>query len=188
LEVGIFEQFLSQPFNTYGDFSTTTLGKQIWAETEPYGITLQAAPDAIWTPSPLGENDLPIITLAHQVYNKKGATIINRCRLYLNVISMYDFFIYDGSHIHPSFFQGEPPPSHRPLIHLPAYPRPPKAYWKLWTHFLSVHVTAYRQSIQFQWNTAIPPNYTVTLYRHWTLFKLYRFVDGEKEEFAFHPV
>jgi hypothetical protein len=150
LEVGVFKQFFSQPFETFGHLTTRTLGTQIWRETEPRGIQLRAAENAIWTPKSQGISDIPIITLALQVYNKKGANMIIRCRLYLNVILIYDLYTYDGRQIHPAFLNNTLPPSLQPTIQWLAYPKPPKHYWSLWAQFIHLHVNCYQSSFQFQ--------------------------------------
>jgi hypothetical protein len=188
LEIGIFGQFLAQSYESYGFLATLTLGTQIWQETEPNGIRLQAAPSAIWTPSPQGVHDLPIIELAKQVYNKKGVIMINRCRLYLNIISIYDLYLYDGSIIHPSYLKQEYPPSRLPTAHWPAYPKPPKSYWVLWAHFLHGPVSTYRNTHTFQWNTASSPNYKTIFFRHRSSLKLYRILGNDVSEFSIRRV
>lgn len=63
LEIGIFNQFLAEPYDKYGSLASPTLCTQIWRETEPFGLQLRASPEAIWTPSHQGHNDIPIIDL-----------------------------------------------------------------------------------------------------------------------------
>ncbi len=41
IEVGLFTPFFQAPYKLYGFLATKTLTKQIWAETEPYGLTLR---------------------------------------------------------------------------------------------------------------------------------------------------
>jgi len=183
MEVGIFQQFLSQSFNKYGKFAALTLGTQMWKETEPFGLQLCAAPEAMWTHQPQGTGDIPIIDLAIQVYNQKGANMINRCRFYLNLISIYDLYVYDGSRIHPSYIHREYPPSRIPLAQWPSYPKPPKHYWILWNHFLHFHVPAYRSSIQFQWNTLSQPNYANIFFRHRQRLSIFRVVAEDVSEY-----
>jgi hypothetical protein len=116
------------------------MGVQIWSDTEPFGLVLHLSPPTIWLPSSLGIDDIPLMDIATKAYNSKGSAFINRCQLFLQVISLYDILSYDLMDIHPSFKQGERPPLHQPTIHWLDFPRPPKNYWQLWYHFLHMHV------------------------------------------------
>jgi hypothetical protein len=69
------------------------------------------------------------------VYNPKGSAMINRCRLYLQAISLYDILTYDLHGIHPSYKQGECPPSRHSTIHWPNNPKPPKIIGSSGTNF-----------------------------------------------------
>jgi hypothetical protein len=178
LEIGTFGQFLSESYHSYGHLGSLTLGTQIWRETEPLGITLRATPSATWTPSAVGVGDIPIMELAIQVYNSRGTIMINRCRLYLNVISIYDLLVYGGSKIHPSFLQREYPPSRHSTISWPSYPCPPKSYWQLWSHIIHCHVTPYCKSQSIQWFPKISATYVNIFFRHHSNFKLYKFDSG----------
>jgi hypothetical protein len=122
--VGVFNQFLSSSFIQYGHLATTTFLVKIWSESEPHGIKLHASKDVTWTPSPLSSSDLSIMEMATQKYNKKGSAMINRCRLYLRIISIFELLTFDLSSIHPSYKTNEVPPSHSPNIHWPQFKKP----------------------------------------------------------------
>ncbi len=107
LEIGTFDSFVTQPYSSYGHLATPTQGTQIWLETEPAGLTLRASPDQHWVPNSSRINDFPLMELAVHSYNQGGSNIINKCCLYLQVISLYDIIQYDGTHIHPNILKGE---------------------------------------------------------------------------------
>jgi hypothetical protein len=50
LEIGIFNSFLTSSYEQYGYLATKTLMKQIWAETEPYGLILKCHSTHSWFP------------------------------------------------------------------------------------------------------------------------------------------
>jgi hypothetical protein len=80
-------------------------------KTEPFCLILRPDSTMNWLPSSLGDADTPLMDIATSVYNMKGSAMINHCRLFLQVISLYDLLKYDLSGIHPLYFQGEIPPS-----------------------------------------------------------------------------
>jgi hypothetical protein len=52
-------------------------------------------------------NDIPIMEIAVKTFNKKVLKMINRCRLFLQLISVTDILIYNTKTIHPA---GRNPP------------------------------------------------------------------------------
>jgi len=95
LEIGLFCQFFSSSYLRCGHLTTTSIGIQIWSELEPLGIHLCPAQNIIWTPPPLAKGDTPIMEIATKVYDKKGSLMINRCRMFLNIISLFDLLLWD---------------------------------------------------------------------------------------------
>jgi hypothetical protein len=84
------EVFFSQSYLQYGHLATKTLMKQIWAESEPFGLTLRAHRDAQWFPSPQGLNDISLMAYATGKYDKKSTILLNKYRMHLQVTSLYD--------------------------------------------------------------------------------------------------
>jgi len=72
LEAGTFQQFLTLPYELYGNLITRTLIKRLWAETEPHGITLRSSPGLSWTPSPQGESDFSLTEFINGKYLYSG--------------------------------------------------------------------------------------------------------------------
>ena len=105
---------------------TKSLVKQIWSETEPFGLTLQSAPNCIWTPQPRGLGNTSLIDVALQNYNAEQAKMINRYRLILQLISICDLLTYDLTQIHPDLLAGNRVSSRKSTIYWVNFPRPPK--------------------------------------------------------------
>jgi hypothetical protein len=106
LEIGLCQPFLTASYEMYGELATTTLLKCIWAETDPFGITLRPNKTSIWIPHPQGPTDMSIMAKVRAIYNPSDCVIINRVRLYLQLITIYDLITYDGKQIHSEIFQG----------------------------------------------------------------------------------
>jgi hypothetical protein len=70
-------------------------------------MTLKCADNIMWTPQLQGKYDVAIMEFVTTIYSKKLATKINRCRLYLQVLTLYDVITYDGKQIHPNILMGQ---------------------------------------------------------------------------------
>jgi len=140
LEIGTFQQFLSTPYHQFGHLATISMVAQIWRKTEPLGLHLKPSNNVTWVPAPLHPCDFSIMDLATSIYDKKGSTIINQCRIYLQIISICDLLLFDTMPIHPDFLNGARPPSRISHILWPDFPRPPSKFWRLWGHFIQHHV------------------------------------------------
>jgi hypothetical protein len=128
MEVELFSQFLSQSFEHFGHLATISLMVQLWQETEPFGLTLIPAHNTTWTPHPLFHGDIPIMELAAQTYNARGSLMINHCQMFLQIISFGDLLLFNSNEIHPSYIEGNIPPSRLSLLLWPEIGRPPKNY------------------------------------------------------------
>jgi hypothetical protein len=148
LEIGIFTPFSSLKFQRFGPLATLMYCIKIWKETQLHGVHLRPATGETWLPTPLSHEDISIMELATGSYNSKGAYLINRCRLYLQVISIMDLLLYNLTAIHPSYLAGEIPPSCQSTLYWPNFPNPPKHYWKLWHHFIHTIVKPLLQKIK----------------------------------------
>jgi hypothetical protein len=174
IETGLFLQFFEAPFSQYGHLATITFCVQIWRETEPNDVFLQSSSDATWVPEPLGKNDTPIMDIATSVYDNKGSLMINRCRLYLQVISLFDLLIFQTNRIHPSYVDCVRPPSHESQFLWPKVPYPPKKYWCLCGHFLKVHIDPLIKRTEIIWSPAPQMRYLPTHYKHSSSPHLYK--------------
>ena len=97
--------------------------------------------------------------LANRYYNKKESNMMNRYRLYLQVISFYDLLTYNGDSILPEYAKGIRPDSRKSVIFWVEFPKPPKKYRTLWQHFITTHLNPIVPKENIQWNTSIKPYY-----------------------------
>jgi len=94
LEVGLCSQVLSSSLQQYGHLGTDTLTRCRWAETPCHSMFLKDHKSAVWTQAPQGPTDISIMELAIGSFCKYETVMINHCRLYLRVVTMYDLYIY----------------------------------------------------------------------------------------------
>jgi hypothetical protein len=178
MEIGLLSQFLSESFQTYGHLSTITFLVQIWKETEPFGLTLRPAPNATWIPPPLFSGNKAIIDLATKAYNTRGSLMINRCRIYLQIISIGDLLLFNLNSIHPSYIEGVIPPSRKSLLLWLDVGRPPKHYWQLWSAFLQSHIIPFITNLHIHWPANPPFRLTPIHFKHSQSRHLYRWEDS----------
>jgi hypothetical protein len=126
------------------------------AKLSPFDVFLRPAKDITWIPQPLGTNDIALMEIVTSKYDKKGSLMINRCRLYLRIISLYELLLFDCPKIHESYREGTRPPSTDPTFLWPEIPYPPKKYWQLWSHFLKFHIIPWISKLGISWHT-LPP-------------------------------
>jgi hypothetical protein len=137
-----------------------------WAETEHLGLTLRPAINATCVPHSLCIHDIPLMEIATEKYNKKGFSMINRCRIILHLFSVYDLLLLNTPNIHPSYLCGERPLSRISSIIWPQYPRPPKKYWGLWGDFLRRHVMPLLPYVPSNWQQNCNHRYQSPYYKH----------------------
>jgi len=183
IEVGTFSQFFSLPFDDYGHLPSIASCVQLWSEIQPNGLILQPLCSHSWTPAPLGNGEIAIMQIAVAHYNKKGSAIINKCRPFLQVFSLYDLLIYNSNIIHPSYMRGELVPSRTSIISWPSITKPPKHYWSLWSHFTYKVLTPILERTQVQWGECTSYRFTPSFYKYKNSFHLYQLVDNTLSEF-----
>lgn len=69
LETGLFTNILEQSYITYGFLATQMSMKQIWEESEPFGLTLRPNKTSVWSPQPQGVSDFSLMEYAIGKYN-----------------------------------------------------------------------------------------------------------------------
>ena len=166
MEVGTFDQFFSTSFLQYGHLAILTMCKQIWSETEPCGVMLRPSKGTMWTPCPAAPNDCSLKEIAITAYNSNLSYMINWCRIYLQIILVYDTMLMDRPEIHPSFIEGQRPPSRISNLVWPNVHRPPKTYWNMWKKFLFQHVKPYIQCIDGSFFCNANHYYSFPFYKH----------------------
>jgi hypothetical protein len=173
LETGLLTPFLSSSYERYGAFATHTLIKCIWAHTEPFGLYLQPDPKNYWLPSLQGTDDIAIMEDIQNFFDSATCIKINRCRLYYQVITLYDLLTYDGTQIHPEYTSGNRPSSRVSVIHWVNFNKPPRNYLKLWNDYLNHYVQPRIPNLNFSWNTKVSPHYNTSYHISTRNGKLY---------------
>lgn len=138
LEVGSTECVLTSSFDHYSHLSTHSLIKCLWAETEPYGLTIKNHSSISWIPQLQGNNDMAIRVLATRHFSPMNSGKINKCRIYLQVLTIYDLFTQNNNVIHREIKRGEWIQSHKSIISWPDIKKPPTSYWTLWKTFMKM--------------------------------------------------
>jgi hypothetical protein len=49
--------------------------------------------------------------IAMKLYDTRGSNMMNKCRIYLKIISLFNLLLFDTDTIHPSYLQGKTLPS-----------------------------------------------------------------------------
>jgi hypothetical protein len=114
--------------------------------------------------------------IACRHYTKKDAIHINRYRLYLRVISLYDLLTYDRKQIHPEFTCGKRVLSRTSTIHWVDFPKPPKKDATLWISFLNTHGKPITTR-PIEWDPSSSPTYRTKFMASTTTDKLYQYSD-----------
>jgi len=148
---------------------------QLWHETEPFGLHLQLAPEATCIPTLIASNDIALMDLAVQQYNTKGSYMINRCRIYLRVFSIYELALAHDLTIHPSYLDGTPPPTRSSHIIWPNYLHLPTKYWSLWGHFLYKHIQPLMAHMKNFRDADTQLHFTLPFFRHKSSTHLYHY-------------
>jgi hypothetical protein len=173
LETGLLQPFLSSSYESYGKFATSTLLKCLWAQTEPFGLYLKPNADSYWLPKLQGSGDIAIMDDVTKFYDKESCIKLNRCRLYLQVITLYDLITYDGLKIHPEYISGQRPTSRKSTIHWVDFHKPPRKYMAIWKEYITKYVQPRLPILLTSWNPKAPPHYNTTYYLSLRTGKLY---------------
>jgi len=173
LEIGLFDQFFDTSFQTYSHLASPSFCVQIWGELEDLGLSLRPSSNSTWTPEPLCSSDQPIMRLACKLFSKKGSAKINRCRMFLKIISISDLRTSSGQ-IHPAYFTGHLPLGRVSTITWPSLPRPPKSYWGIWNYFLRTHILPLISQSALANEKIIHLRFRPTYYKHTKSWNLYR--------------
>jgi hypothetical protein len=103
----------------------------------------------------------------------EGLQIINRYRLYLQLVSIYDLIQYDGMDIHPEITRGQRVQSQISTYFWVNFKRPPRKHPRLWQHFLKMHAIPYIKSTSLKWDTASQATYKTNYWFYPTDSNLY---------------
>jgi hypothetical protein len=155
---------MSSSYDKYSIFATSTLLKCIWAQTEPFGLYLKPNSDSYWLPTLQGSGDIAIMEDVQRFYDKESCRKINRCRLYFQVITLYDLITYDGSQVHPEYTSGVHPTSRTSTVHWVTFHKPSRKHMTLWNEYINIYVRPRITVSNTSWNTRTKPHYNTTYY------------------------
>lgn len=188
IEVGCFSQFFQLSCTTHGHLVSPSFCVQLWSELEPKDILLKPATNSTWRPYPLFPGDKSVMEVALQHYNPTQSSMIDRCHVFLQVISICDLLIFKMDNIHPAYLEGQLPLSRKSIITWPLIPCPPTRYWKIRNKFLSTHIVPLPQlSIDsIPWDQVSSWRFTPIFYKHHHSLGLYAY-DGNLTLFKLRP-
>ncbi len=156
---------------------------QLGKELESKGILLQPALNSTLTPMPLFSGDKSLMDLALQHYN---CAVINRCQVFLQVISTCNLLIFNTDTIHPAYLEGHLPSLRISNITWLALPCPPKSYWQVWNQFLSHHIIPFLSSMETPGFNLPSWRYSPVFFKHRHSMGLYMF-DGKLTLYKIRP-
>jgi hypothetical protein len=132
---GSGQLFLKQPRDKYSCLESGWL-TSIWDFT--FKANLQFHYSRAWIPNLPREKDTFLMEL-FQSYrlNTQEMRILNKCRIYLQVLTLSDITSADGIYILPEVKAGHPPADRTSNLHWPLQGNPSKSDWTLWASTLA---------------------------------------------------
>ncbi len=76
------------PYSQYGHLASISTVNQVWRETEKFDVILKPAEGITWVSVPVSKHDIALMDIALLAFNKKGSSIINKCHIYLQILSL----------------------------------------------------------------------------------------------------
>ena len=148
LELGCGVSFFELPFETWGRLATPCWVANLWKLCSRIGLQLRAAENIHWIPPLQSTGDKYIMDLVVDKMPRKQWCRLNYCRRFLQVVSVADLFLHDGSGIHPDLRQCRRPAGRLANYVWPDIPPPTKACISVWKAFLDRCVLPCQQQIQ----------------------------------------
>ncbi len=90
--------------------------------------------------------------------------MINKCHLYLQIISFFDVLQYDRTQIHLEIRNGTRVRSRKSIAYWVDFLWPTKKYWLAWQSYLKQHIQPKIANTTITWDTNTPPNYKTKYY------------------------
>lgn len=107
LEVGCKQQVLNTNFQQYGALATRSWIKGLWEWLSDSKFVMEGPASQNWLIST--EDDTIIDWCIKQRYNGERLKCINKCRMFLKVITLRDLMTVDGKQLNSSALQRERP-------------------------------------------------------------------------------
>ncbi len=140
LILGISKPFYNEPICKYKPLAPLGWLTSVWELSSKCGLTLII--DNHWLPSIQRNHDFLLMEgFLREPNNKSTIIILNRCRLYLQVLTMSDITSADGRYILPGIKEGHRHNDRKSTLNWPQQARPPVRDWKVWSRALGFFET-----------------------------------------------
>ena len=134
VEIGVAGQLFRCDFHRTGFLLTNSWVKQVWKEVQEYELEVNECSSSRYLHR---TNDQFIMTaFMDHGYSKSQLLTLNKCRLYLRVLTLADMVSGDGWYILPHFFRRINPLEQYSSIRWPEQGCPTDSAWLLWTQAL----------------------------------------------------
>ena len=131
LELGLLHNLFETPFHKFGHLTQFSWLRHLWEMCSKYKITLRGKYS---TPTLQREHDIGLMDtlISSRTFSKHQEAAINRCRIYLQVVTLSDIVDGSGLSISKHVYEG-----HRDVFRTskwtwPNQARPPLQDWRLW--------------------------------------------------------
>ena len=125
-------------YSDWGHLATPTWTVHFWKICSRVGLRVQSADKSHWVPPLQTEHDKYIMDLVTSSFSKKNSIKINYCRRFLQVTTLSDLLLHDGSRLHPDVVRCQPIAGRKARYHWPVLPALPRSCVKVWKRFLSL--------------------------------------------------
>ena len=177
VDTGLGTNGLSASFEKYGSLTPGTWMAHLWQFLDEYNLQLR---HHIKVPL-RRRRDNYIIPALQQHCTTKQLQAVNRCRLYLQVMTVADLASADGYTILDSVMKGEKDLQRPHYYRWPTQHRPSEKDWKVWRNAITLSLTSFGNELRTPLGRWIDSN------SEWTWFycpneeRLYRRMDSDWE-------
>ena len=138
IEVGLTGSILSNDYQLYGELAEESWIKHLWKFLMETGIQIN---DKIEDFEMSRENDIPINVGLAKAFNEKKITKTewkraNKCRMYLQVLTIGDIATAEGTEIEEGIMKGDFHRSRARRVNWPYQQKPKSSYWTIWRKVL----------------------------------------------------
>jgi hypothetical protein len=135
LSVGTCTSVLKLPFSKYGVWLESSWLVSLWRFLQRASLSINLTPQ--WLPTHNRRGDLALMDhFVTQSYKAHQLIQLNRCHLYLQVITLTDIVSADGACIIPDIFIGLPLLDRKSTLNWPSQQRPSDKDWAVWSSAL----------------------------------------------------
>ena len=149
IELGSTKILFHLDYQTWSPLLTNCWTKSLWRFVKEYNINLQGKYDK---PTKVCERDEGIMDVLVNALTSNNTTedeilIINRCRLYLQIVTLSDICCSDGLRIDHDIYVGERNEDRKSRWIWPEQARPNTKEWETWKRTIDIIIQPYLQKI-----------------------------------------